>query len=96
MVCVWCLGDVSTVAGGGSTGGTAGDYADGTGSAATFSNPTGVAIDSAGNIFVADNWNNLIRTITPAGSERESSWVSEQDIVGTIGVVIVFFLVYCF
>jgi secreted PhoX family phosphatase len=40
---------------------------DGTGSAARFSNPTGVAIDSGGNVYVADTDNHTIRKITPAG-----------------------------
>ncbi len=32
-----------------------------------FQNPYGMAIDSSGNIIVADTGNNLIRTITPVG-----------------------------
>jgi hypothetical protein len=41
--------------------------ADGTGSAALFSDPMGVAIDNAGNAYVADMQNNTVRKITPAG-----------------------------
>lgn len=40
--------------------------ADGTGSTARFNAPSGVALDSAGTVYVADSWNNTIRKIDPA------------------------------
>lgn len=55
---------VSTIAG---TAGVPGNQ-NGTNGAARFSNPTGVAVDGGGNIFVADAVNNAIRKITPAGT----------------------------
>ena len=56
-------GVVTTLAGLAGAGGSA----DGTGSAARFSYPTGVAVDGSGTVYVADTWNQLIRKITPAG-----------------------------
>src|SRR5206468_2920267 len=56
-------GVVTTLAGvAGSAGST-----DGTGSAARFSDPLGVAVDSARNVYVADTDNSTIRKVTPAG-----------------------------
>jgi len=56
-------GEVSTFAGFPNSPG----YADGTGSAARFSVPVGIAIDGEGNLFVVDGANRVIRKITPAG-----------------------------
>jgi sugar lactone lactonase YvrE len=41
--------------------------ADGTGAAARFNEPQGVAVDTSGNVYVADCNNNSIRVITPEG-----------------------------
>ena len=55
-------GVVTTIAGSGAAG-----SADGTGAAATFNDPQGVAVDRNGNVFVADTGNHRIRRITPGG-----------------------------
>jgi hypothetical protein len=56
-------GVVTTLAGLAGVSGSA----DGTGSAAQFWDPTGVAVDSSGNVYVADSNNYTIRQITPGG-----------------------------
>jgi len=45
--------------------------ADGTGNNARFYAPQGVAVGSAGNVYVADTFNNTIRKVTPVGT----NWV---------------------
>lgn len=40
---------------------------DGTGENARFEDPSGIAVDTAGNVFVADSGNSTIRKVTPAG-----------------------------
>jgi sugar lactone lactonase YvrE len=56
-------GVVTTLAG---TAGAVGS-ADGTGADARFNRPTGVEVDSAGNVYVADQNNSNIRKVTPTG-----------------------------
>ena len=56
-------GVVSTLAGSlGSSG-----LVDGQGTNAKFSYPRGLAVDSEGNVYVADSGNNAVRKITPSG-----------------------------
>ncbi|WP_320814935.1 T9SS sorting signal type C domain-containing protein [Flavobacterium sp.] len=55
-------GAISILAGSGRPGSN-----DATGTAASFFNPSGVALDASGNVYVGDQYNNKIRKITPAG-----------------------------
>jgi sugar lactone lactonase YvrE len=55
-------GVVSTLAGSGLLA-----YQDGTGTAAAFRFPQGIALDAAGNLLVVDSGNNVIRKVTTAG-----------------------------
>jgi sugar lactone lactonase YvrE len=54
-------GVVTTIAGSGFKG-----SADGTRNGATFNQPSGIVLDSAGNLYVSDTLNDTIRKITPA------------------------------
>jgi len=56
-------GAVTTIAGASKQHGSA----DGNGSSARFRYPSGIAVDKAGNVFVADSYNHTIRKITPQG-----------------------------
>jgi hypothetical protein len=56
-------------------------YADGTNTDARFNRPAGIAIDPAGNLFVAERYNHTIRKITPSGT----NWVV-STVAGTAGV----------
>jgi sugar lactone lactonase YvrE len=60
---VTSAGVVTTFAG---TAGSSGST-NGTGAAARFKEPYGIAIDSAGNLYVTDYANSLVRKVTPAG-----------------------------
>ena len=55
-------GTVSTLAGSGTSGST-----DATGTSASFSCPTGVAVDGSGDVYVADKNSHKIRKVTSAG-----------------------------
>ena len=72
---VTAAGVVSTVAGlAGRTGST-----DGTGTQARFNGPGGLAVDSSGNIYVADSFNDTIREISPAGVVTTLAGSAEID-----------------
>jgi sugar lactone lactonase YvrE len=56
-------GAVTTFAGAAGVSGSA----EGVGSAARFNNPSGVAVDGTGNVYVADTMNHTLRRVTPVG-----------------------------
>ncbi len=57
----WLVTTIAGVAG-------ASGYLDGPADAAQFSGPSGVAVDTVGNLYVADTLNHTIRLIGPSGS----------------------------
>jgi streptogramin lyase len=71
-------GAVTTLAGSGQAG-----LQDGIGSVAQFNSPRAVAVDAAGNVYVADTGNHVIRRISPdavvttfAGTARKAGFVN--------------------
>ena len=83
-------GEVTTFAGNttdtpGSDPTTNAGFADGAAATARFDSPSGVAVDSSGNVYVADKDNNRIRKITPEGvvSTIAGSTQGHHDATGT-------------
>ena len=68
-------GVVTTLAG---TAGTAGS-ADGTGTAATFNGPQGLAVNSTGNVYVADTGNDTIRQLSPLTVSAQTGLTGTTD-----------------
>ena len=63
-------GNIDTVAGTGATGPFAGGFSDdgGPATSAALNLPDGVAVDSSGNLFIADSINNRIRKVDTSGN----------------------------
>jgi sugar lactone lactonase YvrE len=73
-------GDVSTIAG---SPGVA-DSADGIGSAGYLNSPGDIALDTSGNLYVADFYNNTVRKIIPTGAPVVvSTQLNKNLIAGT-------------
>jgi hypothetical protein len=79
-------GTTSTVAGNGTAAFDDGAGPPDTPTSATFNLPTGIAVDSSGNIFVADTNNNSIRMITADGGTTTLAGNGKAGLVnGTLG-----------
>ncbi len=68
---------IITTAAGSSLAGYAGDG--GPASQAQFESPAGVAVDPAGNVYVADDLNNLVRILVPGGTHALLSVASAHS-----------------
>jgi streptogramin lyase len=78
-------GTVSTLAGSGARGAI-----NATGTAATFNQPQAVAVDSSGNVYVADEGNNLIRKISPQGAVTTLAGNGHADNINGVGTAAAF------
>ena len=76
------VGVVTTLAGNGNTG-----TADGNGAVASFTSPSGVSVDSGGNVYVADAGNNRIRIITPGSYVINPTLVAGLNFDNTTGII---------
>jgi PKD repeat protein len=68
---------------------TWGEYGNGDGQ---FRNPDGVAVDSSGNVYVADNWNNRIQKFSSTGGFITKWWTNDtvdfEESESPIGVAV--------
>ncbi|WP_139490929.1 stalk domain-containing protein [Brevibacillus dissolubilis] len=79
-------GTVTTIAGGGTEkdadGWLIGGYQEGKGGAARFNEPTSIAFDATGKLYVADTGNQRIRQITPDGTVTTLAGSGTEKIEG--------------
>ena len=79
-------GNITTVAGTGATGSLEGGYSGdgGPATSAKLSLPEGVAVDSSGNLFIADRLNHRIRKVEALGSQAGTTPASTPPPIGGI------------
>jgi uncharacterized protein (TIGR03437 family) len=78
-------GTINTIAGSGTTGYT------GDGAAATkaeLSDPTGIALDSSGNLYIADSTNNVIRMVSTSGNITTFAGNNTVGFIGDGGLAV--------
>jgi hypothetical protein len=77
---VTSAGVVTTFAGSGAAG-----FVNGTGTAASFNHPWGIAIDGNNNLYIGDEYNNMIRKITSNGIVTTLAGTGAQGIANGLG-----------
>jgi uncharacterized protein (TIGR03437 family) len=75
-------GVITTVAGTGASGFSG----DGPAASATLSSPAGIAVDAAGNLFIADSFNRRIRKLTPGGAISTVAGTGSPGVSGDGGL----------
>ncbi|HLO67629.1 MAG TPA: putative Ig domain-containing protein [Holophaga sp.] len=70
---------VTTVAGTGTAG-----YAEGTGTSIQFNGPEGITMDAAGNLYVQDTLNNIVRKLVPSSGSYTSAPFAGAKQVGLV------------
>ena len=78
-------GAVTTLAGDGTAG-----FRDGAGGQAQFNGPVGLAVDTTGDVYVADTYNDRIRLITPDGQVRTLAGSAAPGFADGTGVAAAF------
>ncbi len=78
-------GVVTTFAGSGNAG-----FANGTGTAASFNHPWGIAIDGSNNLYIGDEYNNSIRKITPGAVVTTLAGTGAQGMANGQGTLATF------
>ena len=80
-------GKIATIAGSGTAGGYAGDG--GPAISALLDDPRGVSVDGAGNVYIADTFNQRIRVVLPNGTIYTIAGLGLQGYGGDGGAAIV-------
>ena len=83
---VTAAGIVTTLA-----GQTTAGFQNGQGTAAQFNQPSGIAVDVSGNIYITDELNNRIRKITPSGAVTTLSGTGASGSANGTGTVGTFY-----
>lgn len=76
-------GNIHTIAGSSDTGGYSGDG--GPATSAMLNHPRGVAVDGAGNVYIADSFNQRIRVVVPNGNIYTVAGLGVQGYAGDGG-----------
>jgi len=78
-------GTITTIAGNGSCGDRSSLGDGGPATAASLCDPTGIAVNSAGDVFIADSGHNLVREVLPTGTITTFAGTGHRGLTGDGG-----------